>query len=270
MSRICSLREAVATIRSGSTVTFGGFQSNRAPMALIRELIRQKKKRLHLLLLPNPLALDFLVGAGAVRFAEVAFAGLELEHRSLVPPNWQAAVARPPRRGIGWRERDAIYLVEALRAAALGAPFLPLPIPPGSAPQSDVAGVRDPFRGCVVPVVRALEPEVALIHAQAADRQGNVWIDDPVTDELVTRASRSVLVTTEEIVPRLRHATLPSVLVDYVVHSPGGAWPTACAGYYGEDDRHIGEYVAMVRAGRFREYLRRYVATAECARHLVQ
>ncbi|MDA2913487.1 CoA transferase subunit A [Acidobacteriia bacterium AH_259_A11_L15] len=260
MSRICSLREAVATIRPGCTVTFGGFQLNRAPMALVRELIRQKKKRLRLHLLPNPLPLDFLVGAGAVSFADVAFAGLEMGHRSLVPPNWQAAVAR---NGLRWRERDALYLVQALRAAGLGTPFLPLPVPPGSTPQADVARVRDPFRGCTVSVVRALELEVALVHAQAADRHGNVWIDDPVTDELVIRASRSVIVTAEKIVPRLRHASIPSMLVSFVVHAPRGAWPTACAGYYGHDVGHLTEYVALARAGRFRDYLRRYVSGTE-------
>ena len=201
MSQICSLREAVAPIRPGSSVTLGGFQLNRAPMALVRELIRQKKTRLRLFLLPNPLALDFLVGAGAVSFAEVAFAGLELHYRSLVPPNWQAAVAR---HALRWRERDALYLVQALRAAVLGIPFLPLPVSAGPAPQADVAQVRDPFRGGSVSVVRALEPDVALVHAQAADRQGNLWIEDPVTDELLVRASRRVIATAETILPRLR------------------------------------------------------------------
>ncbi|MFQ5695366.1 MAG: CoA-transferase, partial [Terriglobia bacterium] len=142
MSRIVSLRQAVARIPSGSTVAFGGFQLNRAPMALVRELIRQKKRRLRLLLLPNPLPLDFLVGAGAVASAEVAFAGLEIARRAVVPPNWQAAVAGKKLR---WRERDALYLVQALRAAAQGVPFLPLPLPLADISLGgDVAWVRNP------------------------------------------------------------------------------------------------------------------------------
>lgn len=235
-------------------------------MALVRELIRQKKSRLRLFVLPNPLPLDFLVGAGVVAFAEVSFAGLEVDYRSLVAPTWQAAVTR---NGLRWRERDAIYLVQAVRAAALGLPFMPLPVANAVRSQADVARVRDPFRKRRVPVVRPLQPDVALVHAQAADRQGNVWIEDPVTDELVVRASRSVVVTAEKIVPRLRHATLPSALVDCVVHSPGGAWPTACVGCYGEDGQHIEEYVALARAGRFRDYVRRYVARGERARRFL-
>lgn len=255
-----SLREAVSAIPSGSSIAFGGFQLNRAPMALVRELIRQKKRRLRLLLLPNPLPLDFLVGAGTVAFAEVAFAGLEVANRSLVPPSWQAAVAR---RGLHWRERDAIYLIQALRAAALGVPFLPLPINLGVCFAPDVAQVRNPFGRSRVLAVQSLQPDVALIHAQVADRQGNVWIEDPVTDELVARASRKVIVTAETIVSRLRRATLPSVMVDSIIHVPGGAWPTSCVGHYGEDGPHIAEYLAVARAGRYHDYVRHHVGARE-------
>lgn len=256
MSRICSLRKAVATIRSGSTIAFGGFQLNRAPMALVRELILQKKSRLRLLLLPNPLPLDFLVGAGLVRFAEVAFAGFEHNHRAVVAPNWRAAVARNRLR---WRERDAIYLVQALRAAALGVPFLPLPTGCRAGKQSRSLSVRDPFGRGRVPVVPALKPDVSLIHAQCADTSGNVWIDDPVTDELVARASRSVIVSAEKVVPRLQHATLSCALIDYVVHVPRGAWPTACAGFYRQDDRNLTQYLLLAGCGRFRDYARRWL-----------
>jgi len=236
-------------------------------MALVRELIRQKRKRLNLFLLPNPLPLDFLIGAGAVDFAEVAFAAMEVDRRTPVAPNWEAAATNGRVR---WLERDAIYLVQGLRAAALGVPFLPLPMAVGPAPQPDVGSVRDPFRRCLVPVVRAIEPEVALVHAQAADREGNLWIEDPVTDELVVRASRRVIATTERIVKRLRRANIASMLVSSVVHSPGGAWPTACAGYYREDNRHIGEYLALVRAGQFCDYVRRYVAGTESTGRFLQ
>lgn len=230
-------------------------------MALVRELIRQKKKRLRLLVLPNPLPLDFLVGAGAVAFAEVPFAGLEIDYRSIVPPNWRAAVAH---NGLRWRERDAIYLVQALRAAALGVPFLPLPVTRGvDSAQAGVGWVRNPFRKSRLAVVRAVSPDVVLVHAQVADRQGNVWIEDPVTDELAARASRSVIVTAEKIVPRLSRCTLPSLWVDRVVHLPGGAWPTSCFGHYREDGTHIAEYLALAHADRFRDYARRYVAPGE-------
>lgn len=260
MNRIATLREAVAGIPSGSTLVFGGFQLNRAPMALVRELIRQRKGRLRLLVLPNPLPLDFLVGAGAVASADVAFAGFELEHRSVVSPCWQAAVAA---RRLRWRERDAVYLVQALRAAGLGLPFLPLPVSDGAGSHPDVARLRNPFGKERVTVVRAFQPDVALVHAQAADRHGNLWIEDPVTDELVVRASRAVIATAEKIVPRLRHANIPAALVTRVVECPGGAWPSACTGSYAEDERHLRLYVELARAGRFRDYVRRYVGREE-------
>lgn len=260
MTRISSLREAVAAIPSGSQIVFGGFQLNRAPMALVRELIRQQKRRLRLLVLPNPLPLDFLVGAGAVAWADVSFAGFELGHRALVPPCWQAAVAQ---KSLRWRERDALYLVQALRGAALGLPFLPLPAADGAGSQPDVARLRNPFGGKPVSVVRACAPDVALVHAQVADRQGNLWIEDPVTDELLVRAGRTVIATAEKIVPRLRRATIPAALVGRVVESPRGAWPTACAGCYGEDVAHLRLYVELARAGRFGDYRRRYIGRRE-------
>lgn len=260
MSRIVSLREAVAGISSGTTVAFGGFQLNRGPMALVRELIRQKKKCLRLLVLPNPLPLDFLVGAGAVAFAEVAFAGFEIGHRTVVPPNWQAAVVGNRLR---WRERDALYLVQALRAAAQGLPFLPLPLANGVPDGADVARVRNPFSGSAVAVVRSLQPEVALVHAQLADREGNLWIEDPVTDELVVRASQRVIATAEQIVSRLPRANIAGAWVDCIAPALGGAWPTACAGCYGEDQRHLEYYLERVQAGQFSDYVRRHVGRQE-------
>ncbi|MFQ5695679.1 MAG: malonate decarboxylase subunit alpha, partial [Terriglobia bacterium] len=128
----------------------------------------------------------------------------------------------------------------------------------------------NPFNGHNVLVVRSQAPAVALVHAQRADREGNLWIEDPVTDELVMRASRRVIVTAEEIVERLPRATVAGAWVDCVAHTPGGAWPTACAGCYAEDERHLERYLQLARAGQFRNYLRQHVGTRERRPRFVQ
>ncbi len=207
------------------------------------------------------------MGAGAVAFADVAFAGMELGRRSLVPPNWRRAVEGGKLR---WRERDALYLVQALRAAALGVPFLPLPVRNGAPQGDDVARLRDPFTGGRVAVVRAFRPQIALVHAQAADRAGNLWIDDPVTDLLVIRASRMVVATAEEIVPRLPRVNVPSVWVRSVACVPGGAWPTACPNRYSQDESQLERYVAVSRSGGFSDYLRKHLGRSERPRAWLQ
>jgi len=258
VSRITTLAEAVATIPDGALVTFGGFDLNRAPMALARELIRQGRRGLRLVSPPNPLPLDLLVGAGAVARAEFGYLGFQYEHGFVVAPNVRRAIERG---ALMWRERDVFEIVQGLRAAATGVPFLPIPGGEGS----DYAALDTPLLvplgpdGATVAVTPALRPDFALLHAQEADGDGNLLITDHYADDLVARASRHVIVTAERIVERVVQPTVSGVQVDAIVEAPGGAFPTACHGHYRHAAAHLRTWVEHAVEGRFADYLNEFV-----------
>jgi glutaconate CoA-transferase subunit A len=171
---------------------------------------------------------------------------------------WKAAVEAGE---LDYREIDAYSILCGLRAAAMGLPFLPLTDIDGSDLEDPDRRKKlsNPFNGDEVTVTRPIEPDVALIHAQAADRNGNLYIEDPVVDELVAKASKKVLVSAEKIVDRIERPTIPFYQVDVVVESPRGAWPSACPGHYRADHEHIGLYLSLAGEGRFEDYRRRFI-----------
>src|SRR5206468_11789676 len=132
-------------------------------------------------------------------------------------------------------------LVQRFRAASMGLPFLPVPDFECSAlgARDPLPQVTDPFTGEAVHVERAFHPDVALVHARAADEDGNLWIEDPTTDVLVAGAARRVIATAEEHVARVPRATVPGFMVDLVVEEPRGAWPRGRAGPYPAGGAHL-------------------------------
>ncbi len=258
MGVVTTLRQAVASIPDGTCLTLGGFQLNRAPMALVFELIRQTRRDLRVVSVPNPLPLDLLVAADAVAEAEFGFLGFQYEEGFVVAPNVRGAIESGRLR---FRERDVYEIVQALRAGAQGVPFLPAPGGEGSdyARVNRTPIVQDPATGAAVPIATALRPEVALLHAQVADRRGNLRIDDPYAESLLARASRRVIASAEKLVERLDDPTIPSHRVEAVVEAPAGAFPTGCHRGYPYSATHLREYLAAASAGRSGDYLRRYV-----------
>ncbi|MCP3100809.1 malonate decarboxylase subunit alpha [Myxococcus sp. K15C18031901] len=253
-ARWCSLEEAVASIPDGASLATGGFMLGRAPMALVLELVAQQRRGLSLISLPNPLPAELLVAGGCLARVDIAFAALSLEGRVRPMPCLKRAMEQ---NTIAWREHDGYRVVQRLRAASMGLPFIP-------APDADVSGlaeaepprrVVDPFTGESVPVEPAFFPDVALIHARAADERGNLYMEDPTTDLLVAGAARRVIATVEERVAKLPRATIPGFQVDRIVLAPGGALPTGCAGLYPHDDAALARYLSLAETGREAEFL---------------
>ena len=228
---LTTLQKAVGSILDGSLLACGGFQINRAPMALAQELVRQGRRDLRVVSLPNPLPLEALFAGGAVAEAEFGFLGLQFEDGFFMAPRVKKAIETGT---LTWRERDVYEIVQGLRAAAQGVPLLPAPGMEGSdyARVNRTASIEDPATGETMPVAHAIRPDVTLLHAQAADRKGNLRIDDPYADDLLARASLRVIATAETIVDRLDNPTIPHTLVEAVVEAPGGALPTSCHGVY--------------------------------------
>jgi glutaconate CoA-transferase subunit A len=253
-ARWVDLSEAAATVPDGAVVAPGGFMLGRAPMALVFELVRQERRGLHVISLPNPLPAEILVAGGAASRVEFLFTAITLDGRVRPMP----VLKRSMEAGsLDWAEHDGYRVVQRFRAAAMGLPFLPVPDADASALVhcDPLPRVTDPFTGEAVPVERALHPDVALIHARAADRDGNLWIEDPTTDVLLAGAARRVIATAEERVERVPRATIPGFMVDLVVEEPRGAWPTGCLGLYPADTVHLERYLSLAEAGREGEYL---------------
>ena len=253
-ARWTTLAEAAASVDDGAVVAPGGFMLGRAPMALIFELVRQERRNLHVISLPNPLPAEILVAAGAASHIEFLFAGITLGGRVKPMP----AIKRAIENGtIRWQEHDGYRIVQRLRAAAMGVPFLPVPDYGGNdlARADPLPTVEDPFTGEPVPVERAMYPDVALIHAQAADDHGNLFIEDPTTDLLIAGAARRIVATAERRVPRVPNATIPGFMVDLLVAEPHGAYPTGCIGCYPADEAHLAAYLRQAKAGEEKRYI---------------
>jgi glutaconate CoA-transferase subunit A len=247
-TRFTELGSLAAMIPNGALLGIGGFQLNRAPMALVGELVAQGKSDLRIVSAPNPLPLDALVGAGLVAEVECGFIGFQYEHGFVIAP----AIRRAIERGqLTFHERDVYETLQGLRAAALGEPFLPLV----GTPANDYLGILEHERETGAesadsfPIRRALQPDIALLHAQAVDGDGNLRIDDPHADALIGQASRSVIATAEEMVDRVSNPTIPGSHVAGVAVVPQGAFPTACHGFYERSPGGIAEYLEASTEG---------------------
>jgi glutaconate CoA-transferase subunit A len=247
-----------------SLLAVGGMHMHNNPMELVRELIRRRRHVRRLLTSPSAsLAADLLIGAGLVE--EVATAYIGFEHLGLAPAYRRAAESG----ALPVLELCEAAIVHGLYAGAGGLPFLALP--PGLE-LSDVSSanpdhfriVTDPFTGDRVLVAAPLQPDVALIHALAADERGNVlFAGAHFTDRLMAMASKTVIVQVErlaepgEIAAHPGESVLPGFLIAAVVVAPGGCLPTASHGAYGYDETALREYLRLARTEEgFEEYLR--------------
>jgi glutaconate CoA-transferase, subunit A len=253
--RWTTLDALTRSIPDGASVATGGFMLGRAPLGVVFELIRQERRALRLLSLPNPLPAEFLIAAGCLARVEFPFGAISVAGKVRAMPCLKRAIERG---AIEWVEHEGYRVVQRLRAAAMGLPFIP-------APDIDACElstlepprfVEDPFTGLRVPVEQAYFPDVALVHAHLGDDQGNLFIEDPTTDLLIAGAAKRVLATVERRVPKLARVTVPAFQVEAVAVVPGGALPSGCVGDYDYDETALLEYLALAEAGRAGEWLR--------------
>ncbi len=241
MAEIVSLAEAVAAaIGDGDTVAMEGF-THLIPHAAGHEVIRQGLRDLTLVRMTPDIIYDQLIGAGCARklvFSWAGNPGVGSLHRfrDAVEHGWPVPLEIEEHSHAGMANRYA--------AGAAGLPFAVMRGYRGTSLASQTAGVAEvtcPFTGEVLTAVSALRPDVAVIHAQRADRAGNVqfWGITGVQKEAVLASARSV-VTVEEIVdeldPRPNAVVLPSWVVGWVALAPGGAHPSYALGYSARDN----------------------------------
>ena len=223
------LGDAVA---DGSLVAFGGGELRRKPVAAARALVELGRRDLGVVTLLGSAEVEVMLGGGGV--AELHTAGVALLG---LAPRWREARQTASLRVIEWSEGT---LAIALEAAALGIDSQLWPSGPGTDLPSInpwLKELADPFTGAPVVAVKALVPDVAIIHANGVDEQGNVYIaEDLVADEILARAAKRVIVTYEELVEvNPERASISRLFVDDTIHAPNGAAPTACGPLYGVD-----------------------------------
>jgi glutaconate CoA-transferase, subunit A len=254
--RFASLTQAVAAnVRDGDVVAMEGF-THLIPFAAGHEVIRQRRRHLTLVRMTPDLIYDQLIGMGCADkliFSWGGNPGVGSLHRlrDAVENSWPNPLAI--------EEHSHAGLANAYEAGAAG---LPCAIFRGYAGAElkrvnpSIRSVQCPFTGEELAAVPAIRPDVAIIHAQKADREGNVLIEGiiGVQKEAVLAAKRAI-VTVEEIVedfgPRSPNAViLPSWTVSAIAHVPGGAHPSYAHGYSKRDN---GFYIAWDRIARERE-----------------
>jgi glutaconate CoA-transferase, subunit A len=232
------LRDAVAAfVRDGDIVALEG-TSHLVPFAAAHELIRQGRKDLTIVRQAPDLVLDQLVGMGcASRLVFGWGAGPAELHRlrDALQHGWPRAVAADQLRPTD--------LARAYEAGALNLPFGVLCGYGGATGVPRTPWIRPlqcPFTGDQLAVVRAVRPDVTFLHAQEADRHGNVLLwGDLGVQKAAALASRRTIVTVEEIVDDLcawpNAYQLPHTAVSAVCPVPGGAWPSPAQGHYERD-----------------------------------
>src|ERR1700734_4191107 len=251
-------------VHDGDVVALEGF-THLIPFAAGHEIIRQQRRNLSLIRMTPDLIYDQLIGAGCARkltFSWGGNPGIGSLHR------FRDAVEHGWPRPLELDEHSHAGLTNRYVAGASGMPFGILRAYAGTdlpAHSSTIATVTCPFTQESVAAVPALRPTVAIIHAQQADRDGNVrfWGITGVQKEAVL-ASQHSIVTVEEIVDCFeddRIATiLPSWTVSAVVHSPRGCHPSYAAGFSQRDNDYYEDWDSISRdRDSFEQWLDEYV-----------
>jgi glutaconate CoA-transferase subunit A len=248
MSKLVTMPAAIAElVPDGASVALGLQMEQMIPFAAGHEIIRQKKRGLALIGPISDILFDQFIAAGCVEKVIAAWVG-----------NVMMGSAYNFRRAV---EQDSIKIFNmtnftvalALQAGAMGVPFLPTRTALGS----DVAKGNHFFYQIFSPfepkeslhAVRALNPDVTIVHVQRADREGNAhcWGNFGVMIEGI-RAAKRVIVVAEEIVePEIissdpNRTVIPGFLVNAVVECAYGAHPSPVQGYYNRDDAFFRQY----------------------------
>jgi len=268
--KVRSVAEVVGSIPDGSHIALGGFAIARNVITVAHELIRQGKRNLTLSQCVMGMDTDLLVGAGAAD--RLIVGGGSLDRFGPVH-----CVNRARESGqVVSQDYSSLSICFRYLAGALGISFIPIKSLLASevlerllsgAAAGDVRLMPCPFTGEEYVLLKAMNPDVSLVHVQAADREGNCQIEGPRWEnEEQAKAARRVIVIAEELVPtehiqRFPERTvIPAHRVEAVIHQPFGAHPTSVFRCYDYDAEHLALYVDHVkRPEGVKRYLDSYV-----------
>jgi len=270
-SKLVSIDTAMAAVKDGSSILLGGLMLSNRPSALTREIVKRGIKGLTVISTPQAgYDVDLLIGGRSAAKAIVGYVGFEY-----------LGMAYHFRRAAETGSCQIVPCDESILAGALMATIEGMPYHPvHSILGSDILKInplvkkyRPPFGDKELVAVPAVNPDVALIHAQQADEAGNIrHLGGQFADLIVAKACKTVIVSVDEVVSHTnftrepRETSIPAYLVDMVVELPGGAHPCESQGNYAVDEEHIREYVRIGRKAvkqddrsEFDSYLQKFV-----------
>ena len=264
MTKLVPLSDAIATyVNDGDVVYAAGF-THLIPFAAGHEIIRQGKKELTLARATPDLIYDQMVAAGCARKVIFSYMGN--------PGVGSLRIVRSSieQGKLEWEEYSHFGMITRLQAGASGLPFLPMKQTGATdleAVNPNIKRIPDPFGGKDVIVVSALNPDVAIVHVQRADADGNAHLWGIIGEQKEAAfAVRKVILTAEEIVDESvirsdpNRTMIPGIVVSAVCHVPFACHPSYAQGYYDRDNEF---YLAWDKisesAGATKEYLDEWV-----------
>jgi glutaconate CoA-transferase subunit A len=240
MSKLTNLTEAISShVNDGDTVYAAGF-THLIPFAAGHEIIRLRKRDLVLARATPDLIYDQMVAAGCARKVIFSYMGN--------PGVGSLRIVRSAieQGALEWEEYSHFGMIARLQAGASGLPFLPMN-QTGAADlervNPSIKRIPDPFGGKDVIVVPALNPDVAIVHVQRADTEGNAHLWGIIGEQKEAAfAAKKVILTAEEIVDQSvirsdpNRTMIPGIIVSAVCHAPYACHPSYAQGYYDRDN----------------------------------
>lgn len=262
----------VARVPDGAKVALPPDYSGCA-MAAVRALIKRGVRDLHLVGVPSVgFQGDMLIGAGCVATLETA--AVTIGEYGLAP-RFTAAIKSSAIRII---DGTCPAIHAGLQAAEKGIPYMPVRGIVGSDlldRRDDWTIGTDPFdpEGGPLVLVKAIQPDITLIHAPLADRHGNVWIGVRREMMVMAHAAKTTLVTFENLYDgdlladaEMAAGTIPALYIGGLTQAENGAWPVGLYGEYPADDAHLRKYTEMARTDDgFQTYLNDYILDRQAA-----
>ncbi len=269
---IKSVKELVRdVITPNKKISFGGAALFLKPMEVVREIIRQGIKDLKIYTLIGDVDIDLLLGPGvnAIKELHSSYVGLPMVGMA---KNFRNAIEK--QQSVVFKEWSELSMVRAFQAGAIGTPAIML----RSLLGSDLVQLREDFeevtyRGKSYIQVPAIVPDLAIVHAYAADNFGNVYYPKHhALDEFSTlpaQCAKELFVTVEKMITHEEGRKLiqqgqsimfSSIDTDYIAEAPKGAWPSGFPPFYASDMGHIMTYSGMAQMPEtFETYLQEYV-----------
>jgi glutaconate CoA-transferase subunit A len=260
MPKLVSLSEAIAAhVNDGDTIYAAGF-THLIPFAAGHEIIRQNKKDLTLARATPDLIYDQIAAAGCARKVIFSYMGN--------PGVGSLRIVRSAieQGKLEWEEYSHFGMITRLQAGASGLPFLPMNQTGATdleRANPNIKRIPDPYGGKDVIVVPALNPDVAIVHVQRADANGNAHLWGIIGEQKEAAfAARKVILTAEEIVDESvirsdpNRTMIPGIVVSAVCHVPFACHPSYAQGYYDRDNEF---YLAWDRVSESVEATRQYL-----------
>lgn len=252
MIKLASMSDAIARlVPDGASVALGLGLEGLIPFAAGHEIIRQGKRDLTLIGPISDILFDQMIGAGCVRKVIAAWVGNVITGSGY---NFRRAVESGR---LEVEDHSNLSVTMALLAGSLGITYMPLRSALGTGLMHTNPNFRQttcPYTGQKLSTVRALNPDVAIVHVQRSDAEGNahLWGSTGISKE-AAMAARTVILMAEEIVGREvitsdpNRTFVPGFRVAAVVHEPWGSHPAPVPGYYNRDHQHFVDYSDQTR-----------------------